>query len=215
MILASGLWFEANVDQTSLGQLALGNRVEVRLSAYQDRVLHGTVERIKPLVNFSLGGPETNRPIRPLGTGAPEWPATFAVRIKLEPDQATIVPGLTGFARIINTRTSVCVPRGCVSATSGNRGIIYVVNEKEDGCVPRDVSVGWTDGGWVEVTSGLTEGEKIIVDGYQVLEPGDQIACEDIEQSHQDQFVKGPKSSDENVGQTKSDARNKLTAQTH
>ena len=211
MILASGLWFEANVDQTALGQLTVGNRVEVRLSAYQDRVLNGIVERIKPLVNFSLGGPETNRPIRPLGTGAPEWPATFAVRIKLEPDQATIVPGLTGFARIINTRKSVCVPRGCVSATSGNRGIVYIVNEQEDGCVPRDVSVGWTDDGWVEVTSGLAEGEKIIVDGYQALEPGDQIVCEDIDQSHQGQLVKDQKDSDENASRTKSDARNKLT----
>ena len=215
MILASGLWFEANVDQTSLGQLAPGNRVEVRLSAYQDRVIHGTVERIKPLVNFSLGGPETNRPIRPLGTGAPEWPATFAVRVKLEPDQATIVPGLTGFARIINSRNSVCVPRGCVSATSGNRGIVYVVNETEDGCIPRDVSVGWTDEGWVEVRSGLSKGEKIIVDGYQVLEPGDQIVCEDIAQPKQGQLANANENPNDLSDSGKTDARNKLTAKTH
>ena len=205
MILASGLWFEANVDQTSLGQLAPGNRVEVRLSAYQDRVIHGAVERIKPLVNFSLGGPETNRPIRPLGTGAPEWPATFAVRVKLEPNSGTIVPGLTGFARIINTRTSVCVPRGAVSATSGNRGVVYVVNDEGDNCVPRDVSFGWTDEGWVEVRSGLGEGERIIVDGYQVLEPGDQIACEDIDQPDRSELA------DESENRS-ADPQNKLTA---
>ena len=44
MILASGIWFEANVDQTALGQIEVGNRAEVRLSAYQDRVLTGVVE---------------------------------------------------------------------------------------------------------------------------------------------------------------------------
>lgn len=192
MILASGIWFEANVDQTALGQINVGSRAEVRLSAYQDRVLSGTVERIQPLVNFSLGGPETNRPIRPLGTGAPEWPATFGVRIKLDPDQAKVVPGLTGFARILNSRNSVCIPRGCVSATSGNRGIVFVVNEAGDGCVPRDVSVGWTDDGWTEIRSGLAVGEQIIVDGYQVLEPGDQIVCEQIDEPavHSEQFVK-------------------------
>ena len=213
MILASGLWFEANVDQTALGQLAPGNRVEVRLSAYQDQVIHGTVERIKPLVNFSLGGPETNRPIRPMGTGAPEWPATFAVRVKLDPTQTTIVPGLTGFARIINTRTSTCVPRGSVSATSGGRGIVYVVNEEENGCIPRDVSVGWTDEGWVEVRSGLAEGEKVIVDGYQVLEPGDQIACKAIKQP---EAIKQPNESQfANAAETSDESHDELTATTH
>ncbi len=215
MILASGIWFEANVDQTALGQLAAGNRAEVRLSAYQDRILHGTVERIKPLVNFSLGGPETNRPIRPLGTGAPEWPATFAVRINLDPDQTEIVPGLTGFARIINSRRSVCVPRGSISATSGNRGIVYVVNKTENGCVPCDVSFGWTDNGWVEVRSGLTAGEKIIVDGYQVLEPGDQIVCEDIEQPNQSHLVESQQFSAGSNNQPINNSRAKITAVLH
>ena len=65
------------------------------------------------------------------------------------------------------------------------------------------------------MTSGLAEGEKIIVDGYQVLEPGDQIVCEDIEQSNQGQLVKDQKNSDENAGQSKTDAHNKLTVKTH
>jgi len=181
MMLASGIWFEANLDQTALGQIEVGNRVEVRLSAYQDRIFGGTVERIKPLVNFSLGGPETNRPIRPLGTGSPEWPATFAVRINLEQTDAMVVPGLTGFARIANQRKNICVPRGTVTATSGNRGIVFVVNEAEDGCEPRDVAVGWTHEGWTEIRDGLKPGEQIIIDGFQVLEPNDRIVCQLID----------------------------------
>lgn len=175
MILASGIWFEANLDQTALGEIKKGNQVEIRLSAFQDRVLAGTVERIKPLVNFSLGGPETNRPIRPLGTGAPEWPATFSVRVKIEPTETPIVPGLTGFARITNSRTNVCVPRGSVSATSGNRGIVFVVSKHK--FEPRDVAIGWTENGFTEILDGLKVGEEVIVDGYQVLQPGDQIEC--------------------------------------
>ena len=81
VLLASGLWFECYLDQTALGRVQIGDRVEMRLSAYQDRVFAGKIELIRPLVNFALGGPETNRPIRPLGTGAPEWPATFSVRV--------------------------------------------------------------------------------------------------------------------------------------
>ena len=178
LMIASGLWFEANLDQTSLGQIEVGNQVDVRLSAFQDRVFAGTVERIKPLVSFSLGGPETNRPIRPLGTGAPEWPATFAVRIKFSENHAHVVAGLTGFARITNRRKSVCVPRGSVSATSGNRGLVYVVNREQNGCQPRDVAVGWTHEGWTEIRNGLLPGEQVVVNGYQVLQPGDPIVCQ-------------------------------------
>jgi multidrug efflux pump subunit AcrA (membrane-fusion protein) len=186
MMIASGIWFEANLDQTALGQIKVGNKAEIRLSAFQDRILKGTVERIKPLVNFSLGGPETNRPIRPLGTGAPEWPATFAVRIKFDQNDSLIVPGLTGFARISNRRKSVCVPRGAVSATSGNRGILFVVNENEDGCEPRDVAIGWSDNDWTEIRDGLQPGEQVIVDGYQVLEPNDKIVCENVDREKVD-----------------------------
>jgi multidrug efflux pump subunit AcrA (membrane-fusion protein) len=191
VILASGTWFQAHLDQTAIGQIKVGNQVEIRLSAFQDRTVFGTVERIKPLVTYSLGGPETNRPIRPLGTGAPEWPATFAVRVQLNEPNPQIVPGLTGFARIVNRRENLCVPRGTVTATSGNRGIVFVVNEDEDGCEPRDVTVGWTDQGWTEIRDGLHDGEQVVVDGYQVLEPNDKIVCQKIETEESEEVVSG------------------------
>ena len=98
VVIASGLWFECYLDQTALGRVKVGDDVEVRLAAYQDHLFHGSITHVRPLVNFSLGGPETNRPMRPLGTGSPEWPSTFSVRIELESDGYLIVPGLTGYA---------------------------------------------------------------------------------------------------------------------
>lgn len=179
ILLASGLWFECYLDQTALGRVFVGDQVEVRLSAYQDRTFSGRIERVRPLVNFALGGPETNRPIRPLGTGAPEWPATFSVRINLDSDDLLFVPGLTGYATVIQKREVLCVPRGAVSAVSGNRGIIFVIGADEETFEPRNVVVGIRDGEFVEVRQGLTEGESVIADGYQVLEPGDQIVIQD------------------------------------
>jgi multidrug efflux pump subunit AcrA (membrane-fusion protein) len=181
VLLACGLWFEANLDQTALGKIAVGDRAEVRLSAFQDRLFAGTVERIRPLVNFSLGGPETNRPIRPLGTGAPEWPATFAVRIQFDSPDPWIVPGLTGYATVMQSRTSLAVPRGSISAISGNRGLAFVVGSDGESFEPRDVVIGATDDQWCEVLEGLSEGEVIIRDGYQVLQPGDRIQGEGLD----------------------------------
>ncbi len=176
VLLACDLWFECYLDQTALGRIKVNDRVEVRLSAYQDRIFTGHIERIRPLVNFALGGPETNRPIRPLGTGAPEWPATFSIRVKLDPSDEMVVPGLTGYATVIQQRHTLAIPRGCVSAVSGNRGIVFVIDENGNRFEPRNVVVGIRDDQFVEIRDGLRPGEFVIADGYQVLEPDDLIA---------------------------------------
>ena len=55
--------------------------------------------------------------------------------------------------------------------------------------------------------SGLAVGEKVIVDGYQVLEPGDQIACKAIKQPNESQFA--------NAAETSDESHDELTATTH
>jgi multidrug efflux pump subunit AcrA (membrane-fusion protein) len=180
LLLASGLWFELYLDQTAIDQIEVGTEVEVRLAAFQNEVFDATVTKIRPLVNFSNGGPETNRPIRPLGTGSPEWPATFSVRATFNHPKKKIVPGLTGFGRAVTTRRAMCVPQGSVTGLSANRGIAFVVDESGRHFEPRNVTTAANDGDWIEIIDGLQFGERVIVDGYQVLEPGDTIRCEQV-----------------------------------
>jgi HlyD family secretion protein len=183
VLIAAGLWFECYLDQTALGRVHVGDEVEVRLAAYQDHLFQGSITHIRPLVNFALGGPETNRPIRPLGTGSPEWPSTFSVRIEVDPSDHLIVPGLTGYATVLQRRTVLTVPQGTVSAISGNRGIVYVVGSDNQSFEPRSVVTGIKDGRWIEVREGLKDGDVVISDGYQVLQPGDRIAVRHQESS--------------------------------
>ncbi|MEL7337000.1 MAG: efflux RND transporter periplasmic adaptor subunit, partial [Planctomycetota bacterium] len=181
MVIASGGWFEAYVDQASIGDVHEGDRAEVRLAAFPGRVIEGHVEQVLRIVNFSLGGPETTRPIRPLGTGAPEWPATFRVRIHVsQEDERIMTPGMTGFTRIIRQKNALAVPRGGVTCTSGKRAIVLVVtpggnNVDADGqgslYQARDVELGTTDGDWVEVIDGLQPGDRVIVENHEILQP--------------------------------------------
>lgn len=177
-LLMSGLWFEAYFDQTAIGQFAVGDAAEVHLEAYPDRTFPGKITQIQEMVSYSLGGPETNRPIRPLGTGAPEWPATFAVRIQVD-GAVKIVPGLTGFAKVVVARESNAVPRGAVTSISGGKALVFAVdpNQREN-FEPREVTVGRTSGGWTEILSGLDLGVEVITGGQQVLQPGDRIAAD-------------------------------------
>jgi HlyD family secretion protein len=172
-LVAAGGWFEAQFDQATLGRFAVGERVEVRLEARSNEILMGRVTRIIPIVSYNLGGPETDRPVRPTGTGAPEWPATYAVRVALDGPGGGAVPGLTGFARIRREVQALAIPRSAVSAVSAGKGIVLVaVGNRFD---PRDVTLGVADGDWIGVESGLGPGDEVIVEGQHALMPGDLI----------------------------------------
>ena len=154
-VLAVGKWFGGNFDQTTIGRFAEGTPVNVRLEAFPGRVFEGRVRKIKPMVTYNPGGPEAARPIRPLGTGSPEWPATFITRIELAGDEQQlhdIVPGLTGFAEVKVERRGPAVPEGSLTSISGGKAMIYVVDG--DRFHVQEVAVGQESDGWVEVTSG-------------------------------------------------------------
>lgn len=172
-LIATGAWFEANFDQGAYSRVSRGQEATVRLEAYPGRFFAGTVERVDPFVKYDLGGPESTRPIRPLGTGAPEWPATFAVRVRLGPDERDVLPGMTGFCLVRSSSDVPCLPREAVSAVTSGKGIVNVVNGER--FEPREVTLGIVDGDWIEIRDGLTDDDVVIRDGYQVLEPGDRI----------------------------------------
>ena len=172
-LLASGLWFESYIDQTAYGDFQTGDPAEVHLEALPGEKVRAVVEKIIPIVAYSAGGPETNRPLRPLGTGSPEWPSTFKVRLKIEEKLERLAPGLTGYARVQAEKEALAAPDGAVTSVSGGKAMVFVLSET--GFEPREVAIGVRSEGWAEIRSGLAEHDEVIVAGQQVLEPGDAI----------------------------------------
>lgn len=172
-VIASGLWFEAHFDQTSVGLVKNGDRAEVFLESLPGTCLVGTVTKVIPIVTYDVGGPELARPIRPSGSGAPEWPATYKVRIEMETGNLPLVTGLTGFARVSAERDALAVPCGAVLSISAGSGLVHVVQGQDH--ATRAVTFGVTDEGWTEITAGLAEGDKVITEGQLGLKPGDRI----------------------------------------
>ena len=174
-VIASGLWFEARLDQMAIHKVKAGDAATVQIEAMPARPLIGRVSAIVPIVTFQPGGPEASRPVRPMGTSAPEWPTTFSARIEFsEEDRALLVPGLTGFTRIEASREVLAVPQSALSSINANSGILHVLAD-DGGRTVRRVSTGGVRGGWVEITAGLDAGEKIITAGHEDLEPGDRV----------------------------------------
>lgn len=180
-VLASDLWFEAHFDQSAINQLTEGDAAELFLEAFPGQPLEGIISKIIPIVTYNLGGPETNRPIRPRGTGAPEWPATFKTWIRFDNAQQSVrlVPGLTGFARIQNRKRVLAVPKNAVVSYSGGYGMVYVVQGESREL--RKVKTGISDRSYVEIREGLNAGDVVITQGHEVLEPEDKIDIKESE----------------------------------
>jgi HlyD family secretion protein len=174
-IIASGLWFEANLDQHALGDLHEGMEATVNLEAYAGRTFHATVERIISIVTFNTGGPETKTPVRPLGTGTPEWPATFVVRLHLDDPGVKLAPGMTGFARVVAYhRMALAVPREALSSLSAGKGVIRTVNDSGHP-LTTTVNLGEVDDRYAEVTSGLGPSDWVISNNHRFLRDDDKI----------------------------------------
>ena len=173
ILLDMGLWFEARMDQTTAGQVALGDTAMVYLTSSPNQPLPGRVTLLGPSVSYDAGGPEATRPIRPIGSGAPEWPSTYFIRIQLDSTTLPLIPGLTGFARIESQREVLAVPISALFARSGRSALVYLVDGKR--YRPCQVVVGFTTEGWAEIRSGLPVGAEVLTEGHQILQPGDKI----------------------------------------
>ena len=174
-IIASGLWFEANLDQRALADLHEGMEATVNLEAYAGRTFHASVERVIPIVTFNAGGPETKTPVRPMGTGTPEWPATFTVRILLDAPGVKLAPGMTGFARVVAYhRRALAVPREALSSLSAGKGVVRVVDDSGHP-VTTPVSLGEVDERYVEITAGLDTSDWVLTNNPRFLRDDDKI----------------------------------------
>ena len=84
-----------------------------------------------------------------------------------------MIPGLTGFARIVARRRGLAVPTSAVQSLSGNSGLVLLVSE--NGYRQSKVLTGFREAGWTEIVSGLEPTDQVAIEGHQILQPGDAI----------------------------------------
>lgn len=175
-VVVNGLWFEAFYDQSDFLYVETGLEGEVRLEAYPGHSFPARIEQLTPVVSFNEGGPEISRPLRPRGSGAPEWAATFKTRMRfLDPiENRPIAMGMTGFGRLTIQRTGTAIPRSALLSISAGAGVVYLVTE-DDGWEARQVTVGIVDDYAVEILEGIAPGEEVIVEGHWILRETDKV----------------------------------------
>ncbi len=66
------------------------------------------------------------------------------------------------------------IPLRCVQKKVDGGLFVWIV-DKENGAHRTDVTIGNTVGNKVEITSGLSEGQRVVTEGYQKLSEGTKV----------------------------------------
>lgn len=141
----STVWLIANVRESEASAVHVGDPVEVTVLAYPGRVFKARIVYVASSVD-----PATRR---------------LPVRAEVENGDGALKPEMFASFRIItgDDVTAPAVPQSAI-VYEGDAARLWVVNE--DGSIAaRQIKVGHTQNGAVEVEKGLQPGEKIVVSG--------------------------------------------------
>ena len=96
------------------------------------------------------------------------------IRIKIDNEDAELIPGsLLEVTVNYNERNSLGIPDTSIML-EGDKIYVYKVSEKNI-TDKIEIKTGIRDGGYVEVLSGLNEGENIVAEGLKKVRPRGKI----------------------------------------
>jgi RND family efflux transporter MFP subunit len=141
------------VPEKDVSKLRVGQRAYLVLEAWPERRFAARVLRIRPVVDVATG----------------------TVRVTLEvASKGMLRPGM--FARIFveteRRAKALVIPKAALSLESIGDTVFVAQNGAAS---RREVTLGFREGDFVEVTSGLAEGERIVVFGQDGLADGTPI----------------------------------------
>jgi membrane fusion protein (multidrug efflux system) len=142
-----------NVPERELATLKPGMDVDLQVDALPGRTFAGSIDRIAPVVDAGSG---TFRVITAFDSGGLLQPGMFG-RIGIDHDQRT---------------DALVVPRTALLEDEGAAAVFAVRDNK---AVRVPVTLGYTDGQWVEVTKGLKAGEQVVTAGKVALREGSAV----------------------------------------
>jgi membrane fusion protein (multidrug efflux system) len=153
----SRLLARVHVPSKAFRKIAVDQPVRLTLDSSND-VLTGKIILVSPVIDPTSG--------------------TIKVTVAVTQYPASTRPGDFAEVRIVTDRheDALVVPRGAVFTDRGEQ-IVYVASDST--ADRRVVEPGFEDEEYVEILSGLTEGERVVVQGQRSLKPGAPIKIMD------------------------------------
>lgn len=141
-------FFLADVDETDIAKIKVGQRAEIALNTHSDKIFTGTVNGILPQTKTASSGA-----------------TTVTVKVKTNEAEIPSISGLSGQASIIVSEAKgvLALPQEAVVDES------YVLIESAKWPVKKEISAGIKSDTHIEVKSGLNEGDKAVVNPHMFL----------------------------------------------
>lgn len=145
----SPVWLIASLPQADASLARPGARVVASLPAYPGETFSGRVESVLPAANAAT--------------------RTIEVRIALANADGRLRPGMTAEARLEERAESALVIPAEAVIRTGRRSIVIAV--QEDGSyAPVEVTLGRAQGDAIAVSSGLSEGQRVVASGQFLID---------------------------------------------
>lgn len=140
------LWIELAVFERELGHVRVNDEVEISPQTNPSIVLRGTVAHVGDVIDLETRSAD--------------------VRVVVDNPEESLRPGQSVLAKIHTSSSpepALLIPLDAVTSVDG-KSTVFVAHG-ETSVEPRTVKLGGRDGARVEITSGLAEGERIVVGG--------------------------------------------------
>lgn len=149
------VWMQVDAYERDLAQLAVGQRVSARVPAWPERDFTGEIQAI---------GAVLDRRSR-----------TVKVRVVMPNPDGALKPGMFAKVRLTGSkgeaRQGLFAPAAAVQR-DGDQALVFVPLGDGDGDAEfqvRQVATGERDGEWIQITSGLSAGERVVTTGAFLL----------------------------------------------
>jgi HlyD family secretion protein len=137
----------AYVDETDVGKIGVGQETLFTVDTFSDRDFKGKVTAIYPRAVLQ------------------ENVVNYITLISIENSEGKLKPDMTANVTItLKKKQGVLALPGAAVVREGGKK--YVTLQAKDGkAVRREVKTGWKEGSYLEVTSGLKEGDTVLISG--------------------------------------------------
>ncbi len=151
-----------NVSENRVKEVYIGQETIITADGFRGEFFPGKVSKISPVVD-----PRSR---------------TFEVEVLISNPESKLKPGMFARVQIVLAKRTYVVKVSLDAVTEGEKGrvIFLAANGVARAC---DVKLGISDGVEVEVISGVTEGDKVIVQGNVGLKDGARIILKGSEKT--------------------------------
>ena len=151
---ASILYVDVDIPEIYAPYINEGLSADIKFSGNNEKIYNGVIESTASRINTEK--------------------RSLAARVRLDNSNLELLPGaLLEITIKYNERNSLSIPDTSV-ILEGNKVYIYKVN-KDNLTKKAEVKIGIRNGGYLEVTSGLNEGETIVAEGLKKVRPNGKI----------------------------------------